>query len=212
MMRRTTSVPSTQAVDSGIYAQRFRYPSYTIQTKGEAGVAGVITVHGPDGRMLLYSRQRDTRRVSELCLYSDEYMQDELLLITAVASHDGKDEFAVVDLTVDETVGMLRPLPGGAATLDIWRFLTAEGEEIGGLRSIAGMPSALGKIFGSKASKLLPASYQGVVDGVHVCSFRRGLKPLGSSLELDFTPDIHRLLDRRLGIAAGVMVTTFNGR
>lgn len=211
-MMRDTRLPSTRSLDSGIYAQRFRYPSYTVQTRGEAGVAGVLTVHGPDGRMLLYNRQRDTRRVNELCLYSDEYMQDELLLITAVASHEGTDEFAVVDLTVDETVGLLRPLPPGAGRLDVWRFLTSDGEEIGGLRSGAGMPSALGKLFGSKASKLLPASYQGVVDGVHVCSFRRGIKPLASSLELDFTPDIHGLFDRRLGIAAGVMVTTFSDR
>jgi len=49
-------------------------------------------------------------------------------------------------------------------------------------------------------------------DGVEVLVFRRHFNPFILRMDMDFSRDAQGLLDRRLGIAAGILISAIEGR
>ena len=50
------------------------------------------------------------------------------------------------------------------------------------------------------------------IGGTSVAEFKQNFNPFVTKLTLDFSPDRHQKLDRRLGIAAGVLLCAIEGK
>jgi hypothetical protein len=48
--------------------------------------------------------------------------------------------------------------------------------------------------------------------GVPVCSFKQNVNPFVMKISLDFSADVNRLLDRRLGLAAAILLCAIEGK
>jgi hypothetical protein len=59
---------------------------------------------------------------------------------------------------------------------------------------------------------LLPQNYDITVGESRVADLKQRFNPFRYELDLDFTMDAGRLLDRRLGIAAGILLATVEGK
>jgi hypothetical protein len=52
----------------------------------------------------------------------------------------------------------------------------------------------------------------GYINDQRVFQFKQNFNPFVQKLKLDFTPDVGGLLDRRLGIAAAILIVAIEGR
>ncbi len=94
---------------------------------------------------------------------------------------------------------------------DEWVIWDAEDNEIGLIREDSWALSLVRRVT-DLLGVLLPQRYDVVVNSVPVASFGRGFSLFGLKLTVDFSPDPPRLLDKRLGLAAAVLVGAFAGR
>jgi hypothetical protein len=61
-------------------------------------------------------------------------------------------------------------------------------------------------------TNLVPQSFEGSINGQQVCQFKQNFNPFVSKITLDFSMDKQGLLDRRLGIAAAVLLCAIEGK
>jgi hypothetical protein len=59
---------------------------------------------------------------------------------------------------------------------------------------------------------LIPQNYDLLVDGRRVADFRQNFNPFSYHLNIDFSEDTQGRVDRRLGIAAAVLIAAIEGR
>jgi hypothetical protein len=91
---------------------------------------------------------------------------------------------------------------------DEWILMDAGDQEIGLVMEDV-MILALLRRF---VTALIPQTYHGVVGGQPVCEFKQNFNPFVLKFRMDFSMDKERKLDRRLGIAAAIMLGAIEGR
>jgi hypothetical protein len=74
------------------------------------------------------------------------------------------------------------------------------------------MTSALIRRFVEAAAFLFPQKFHATVRGQTVCTFQQNFNPFVRKLVVDFSMDGNCLFDRRLGIAAAVLLSAIEGR
>jgi hypothetical protein len=91
---------------------------------------------------------------------------------------------------------------------DYWVVLDAEEHEIGSVQE----DSLLLALIRRFVTNLLPQRFHMTVDGATVATFTQHFNPFVLKLAVDFSMDNTRTLDRRLGLAAGVLLCAIEGR
>ena len=61
-------------------------------------------------------------------------------------------------------------------------------------------------------TNLIPQQYYGELNGERVCLFKQNFNPFVMKIDLDYSMDRNRLLDRRLGIAGAVLLCAIEGK
>ena len=59
---------------------------------------------------------------------------------------------------------------------------------------------------------IIPQHYLGDIGGTPVCKFSQNFNPFVMKISLDFSLDLNHQLDRRLGIAAAVLLCAIEGK
>ncbi|MEX2238769.1 MAG: hypothetical protein WEB00_14695 [Dehalococcoidia bacterium] len=113
----------------------------------------------------------------------------------------------MADTATGEKVGALKRKGFKSILKDEWILMDREDQEIG-LVQEDGTGLALLRRFGGIIAFLFPQRYTGTVRGRTVCTFRRNFNPFVQKISLDFSPDTEGALDRRLGIAVALLLTT----
>jgi hypothetical protein len=144
----------------------------------------------------------------DMRLYTGEAMQDEVLLIRARTIFDFSTAYDVIDSKTDERVGALKRRGFKSAIRDEWILMDTEGREIGSIREDS-MCFALLRRF---LTSLIPQEYRGFVGSTEVCNFRQNFNPFVLKIRADFSRDNNGMLDRRLGLAAALLLCGVEGR
>ncbi len=147
----------------------------------------------------------------DIRVYSDESKSQELLTIKARSIIDFSAAYDVIDSTTGEKVGVLRRKGWRSLLRDEWEVLDAQ-DQLRGLLFEDTIQLALLRRF--LLGSLLPQNYDLTLgpEGARVADLRQIFNPFRYELTLDFTMDPTRLLDRRLGIAAGILLATIEGK
>ena len=61
-------------------------------------------------------------------------------------------------------------------------------------------------------TNIIPQKYHAQINGETVCEMKQNFNPFVMKINLDFSMDRNSLLDRRLGIAAAVLICAIEGR
>lgn len=190
-----------------MHDQLFGYPTYLVRKKLLKLIGGRFDIYGPDGEPLFFCNQKAFKLKEDIRVYACDADNTEVLTIMARQRIDFGATYDVVDTRTGEQVGALRRKGLQSMLKDEWAFLDRSDNETG-LISEDNLVLALIRRL---ATNLIPQRYDGMMNGVPVCQFRQDFNPFVVKIKLDFTPDTTGLLDRRLGIAAAVLLSAVEG-
>ena len=186
----------------------FQHNQYLLKRQVFA-LAGKFRVYDPAENLVLYSEQKMFRLREDIRIYSDESKSQEVLTIKARQIIDFSAAYDVMDSLTGEKVGVLRRKGLASLLRDEWEVLDAN-DQLRGLLFEDTMGLALLRRF--LLGSLLPQNYDLTFGDVRVADLRQRFNLFRYELDLDFSMDPVRTLDRRLGIAAGILLATIEGK
>ncbi len=186
----------------------YQYDQYFLRRQVLA-LTGKFRIYNPSGQLILYSYQKMFRLKEDIRVFSDESMSQELLFIKARQILDFSAAYDVVDSQTSEKVGVLRRKGFRSLLRDEWEVLDAGDCPIGILLE-DNITQALLRRF--LLGRLLPQNYDIFVGDNRVADLRQTFNLIRYDLTMDFQMDSARRLDRRLGIAAGILLATIERR
>jgi uncharacterized protein YxjI len=186
----------------------FQHNNYLIRRQVFA-LTGRFRVFDPSENLVLFSEQKMFRLREDIRIYSDESKAQEVLNIKARQIVDFSAAYDVMDSTTGEKVGVLRRKGWRSMFRDEWEVLDANDQPRGMLFEDS-MQLALLRRF--LLGSLLPQNYDLTLGETRVADLRQRFNLFRYELDLDFSMDPTRQLDRRLGIAAGILLATVEGK
>lgn len=186
----------------------FQFNQYLLKRQVFA-LTGKFRIYDPNGQLALFSQQKMFKLKEDIRVFSDESMIQELLLIQARQIIDFSAAYDVVDPAYNQKVGVLRRKGFRSIMRDEWEILDAADQPIGILQEDSPMRALLRRFL---LGSLLPQDYDVIVHGQRVADLRQNFHLFRYELNLDFSMDPAKILDHRLGIAAGILLATIEGK
>ncbi len=185
----------------------FQYNQYLLKRQVFA-LAGKFRFYEPGGKLVLFSEQKMFKLREDIRVFSDESKSQEVLMIKARQFIDFSAAYDVVDSATGQKIGALRRKGLASMLRDEWEILDVSDNVIGKLFEDS-MGLALIRRF---LSNLVPQNYDITMGADRVADLKQNFNPFTYELNLDFSMDINHRLDRRLGIAAGILLAAVEGR
>ena len=189
---------------------QFQHHTYLIRQKIFKLFGAAFHIYDPAGNVAFYSKQKAFKLKEDIRIYTNEDMSMELLTIRTESILDFGATYHVNDPQQGGVhIGSLRRKGLKSIIRDEWVFLNAAGQEIGLIQEDSAALALLRRFY---LGWLLPQQYNGSLGNVPVCNFKRNFNPFVSKVTLDYSMDQQGLLDRRLGIAAAILLVAIEGK
>ena len=186
----------------------FQFPSYLLKRQVFV-LAGTFRFFDPSGNQVMFSQQKMFKLREDIRVYADEAKTQEVLSIKARQIVDFSAAYDVVDTAMNQKVGALRRKGWSSILRDEWEVLDANDQVIGKLfEDSMGLALLRRFLLGS----WLPQNYDLTLGETRVADLKQNFNLFRYELNLDFTMDPSQRLDRRLGIAAGLLLAAVEGR
>lgn len=186
----------------------FQFPSYLVQRQVFA-LTGKFRFFDPSGNLVMFSEQKMFKLREDIRVYSDESKTQEVLSIKARQIIDFSAAYDVVDTAYNQKVGTLRRKGWSSMLRDEWQVLDANDNQIGVMfEDSMGMALLRRFLLGS----WLPQNYDITLGETRVADLKQNFNLFRYELNLDFSMDPSQRLDRRLGIAAGILLAAVEGK
>lgn len=186
----------------------FTHSSYTVRRKVFKLFGAAFHIYDPSGQLAFYSKQAAFKLKEDIRLYESEAMTREILRIQARQIVDFSAAYDVFDPVQGVKVGALRRRGLKSMIQDEWVILNTAEQEIGIIREDSLILALIRRFL----TTLIPQKFEGTVQGRPVCFFSQNFNPFVVKIKLDYSMDVNRLLDRRLGIAAAILLCAIEGR
>lgn len=186
----------------------FQHPHYLLKRQAIA-LAGKFRVYDPLNTLVMYSEQKMFRLREDIRVYADESKTREVLSIKARQIMDFSAAYDVVDVEMNQKVGVLRRKGLRSLLRDEWEVLD-ENDNVKGLLFEDSMGLALLRRF--LLGSWLPQNYDITFGTTRVADLKQSFNLFRYELNLDFSMDVARTMDRRLGIAAGILLAAVEGK
>jgi len=186
----------------------FQHPQYLLKRQVLA-LTGKLRFYDPYGNLVLYSQQKMFRLKEDIRVYVDETRSQELLHIQARQVIDFSANYDVYDSLLAERVGALQRRGFRSLTRDTWDVIDVSGQPLGILQEDDLTLAMLRRVF---LGSFLPQNYDLLIGGQRVADLRQRFNPFRYEMEVDFREDNAHLLDRRLGIAAALLLGIIEGK
>jgi len=186
----------------------FQHPSYLLKRQAIA-LTGKFRFYDPAGNQVMFSEQKMFKWREDIRVYADENKTQEVLSIKARQIVDFSAAYDVVDTALNQKVWALRRKGLRSILRDEWEVLDAN-DNVKGLLFEDSMALALLRrlVLGS----WLPQNYDITFGETRVADLKQNFNLFRYELNLDFTMDTAQQLDRRLGIAAGLLLAAVEGK
>jgi ribosomal silencing factor RsfS len=160
------------------------------------------------GNVVMYSKMKAFKLKEDIRVYSGEDMLEELLLIHARNVIDFSAVYDVIDPKTGEKVGAIKRKGLKSIMKDEWIIMDQNDTVIGVIKEDS-LGFALLRRF---LTNLVPQKYNIEMNNMAICQFKQNFNPFVVKLNLDFSTDTNHLLDKRLGIAAGILLCAIEGK
>ena len=170
---------------------------------------GKFRIYDPGENLVLFSEQKMFRLREDIRVYSDESKAQEVLMIKARQIIDFSAAYDVIESATGQKAGTLRRKGWSSLLRDEWEILDANDQPLGRLFEDS-MGRALLRRF--LLGGFLPQNYDVSIGTDRVADLRQRFNLFAYRLDLDFSMDTGHKLDRRLGIAAGILLATVEGK
>jgi hypothetical protein len=191
---------------------RFESTTYLIRRKVLKLAGGAFHVFDAAGNLVFYSQQKAFKMREDIRVFTGEDMQTEVLRIAARQIMDFGAAYDVVDSTNGEKVGALKRRGLKSIVRDKWILMDAEDAEIGTVEEDSAGLAILRRLLGEFAVIFAPQRYHFEVGGQPVGYGQQNRNPFVYTVQLDFSADTAGALDRRLGVATGLLLAAVEGK
>jgi len=172
-------------------------------------LTGKFRYYDPTGNLVMFSEQKMFKLREDIRVFSDESKTQEVLQIKARQIIDFSAAYDVIDSAYNQKVGTLRRKGMRSILRDEWEVLDANDQVIGALFEDSPGLAMLRRMF---LGNLLPQNYDINVDEQRVADLKQRFNLFRYELDVDFTFDTAHVLDRRVGLAAGILLAAIEGR
>ncbi len=186
----------------------FEYDRYLLRRQVFA-LTGKLRFFNPQEQLVLYVEQKMFRLREDIRLYSDESKSQEVLLIKARSIIDFNAAYDIIDAPLNQKVGTLRRKGWRSMMRDEWEVLDPQDQVIGMLFEDSVGQALLRRLL---LGSLLPQNYDMTLGEARVADLRQRFNLFSYQMDLDFSMDTARRLDRRLGIAAATLLAIIEGK
>lgn len=202
-----TTGTSAPAVKPAIAAAIFQQDAFIARRK-IFSLAPCFFVNDQAGNALAFLRKKVFTLKDQIRVFTDESQSLELLNIKARSIMDWGTAFDVTDSINHQKVGALKRRGWKSLVRKEWIVLDALDQEIGAIREDS-LTLALVRRF---ITNLIPQAYTFEIAGQHVGTAEQNWNLFAPKMYVDFTADPTKRLDRRLLVAAIVLLMAIDGR
>jgi hypothetical protein len=160
------------------------------------------------GQLVAYVEQKAFKLKEDITVFADEQKQRPLLRIQARKIIDFSAAYDVVDASDQQKVGALRRKGLKSILRDEWQVLDPADQQIAHIQEDSTMLATLRRFL----TNLIPQSYHVLSNGREIGIIRQNFNPFVLKLNVDLRSDPGRQLDRRLALAAVVLLLAIEGR
>jgi uncharacterized protein YxjI len=192
-------------------AGRFSHSQYVVRRKLLKLLGGTFWVDDPAGNVVLYANLKAFKLKEDIRLYTGEDKQEEVLTIKARSILDFGATYDITDTRSGQRVGSMRRKALHSMFQDEWAILDPQDRELGTIKEDS-IILALIRRFIDYVTLFLPQKFTAEIGGRPVANYAQTKNPFSSRLTIDFSPDTSNIYDRRLGIAAGLLLCAIEGR
>lgn len=186
----------------------FQFNNYLLKRQVLA-LTGKFRIYDPADNLVLFSEQKMFRLREDIRVYGDESKSQEMLMIKARQIIDFSAAYDVIDSASGQKVGALRRKGWRSLLRDEWEILDVNDAMVGLLFEDT-MRRALLRRF--LLGSWLPQNYDITTDSDRVADLRQRFNLFAYQLDMDFSMDPARKLDRRIGLAAGILLAAIEGK
>jgi hypothetical protein len=160
------------------------------------------------GNTLAFLRKRVFTWKDEIRVFTDETQSMELLTIKARKIIDWGTAFDVTDSINRQKVGALKRRAWKSLVRKEWTILDVNDQEIGKIQEDSAFLATIRRYI----INIIPQSYSFEIQGRLAGTARQNWNLFAPKMEVDFSMDPGRTLDRRLAAAAIVLLMAIEGR
>jgi uncharacterized protein YxjI len=171
-------------------------------------LTGIFRIFNPQDQLVLYSQQKIFKLKEDVRVYADETKNRELLNIQARQILDFSSYYDVIDSQYSTKVGGLRRKGFRSMVQDEWEVFDPQEKSIGILKEDSLSWALIRRIF---LGTLMPQNYDLNFGTDRVADYKQRFQLFRYVLEIDFQMDPGKNLDRRLGLAAAILLATIEG-
>lgn len=187
---------------------RFNHTHYLVRKKVFKVFGDAFHIYDAQEGLAFYVKQKAFKLKEDIRVYSSDDMMEEILLIKARSRIDFSATYDIFDSYNNELIGSFRRKGMKSILKDEWVILDNQEREIGLITEDNMLLAIVRRVL----SNLVPQTYDGTIGQQTVFTFKQRFNPFIQKIELDFSMDNKHLLDRRLGIAASVLLSAVEGR
>lgn len=186
----------------------FQDNRYTLQRQFFA-LTGKFRIFDSQGNLVAFSEQKIFKLREDIRIFSDESKTQELLAIKARQIIDFSAAYDVFDSATGQKLGVWRRRGVKSLMRDEWELLDANEQPIGLLfEDSVGLALLRRFLLGA----LLPQNYDLTMQNSRVADLKQRFNIFRYILDIDFSMDRENRLDRRLGIAGGILLAAIEGK
>jgi len=192
---------------------RFSHDRYLLRRNIVNVLGAKFRIFGPDGQQpLMFGKLKAFKFKEDIRLFGDEALTEELLLIQARQVIDFSAAYDVVDAQTAEPLGTVRRRGMRSLFRDEWQILDDRGDVLATVQEDS-MGAALLRRFIDFAALLWPQAYTVRGEGQQpLAEFKQNFNPFVVKINADFSPDREGRIDRRLGLAAALLMCAIEGK
>lgn len=187
---------------------QLEHAQYTVRRKVLQLLGATFHIYDPNNQVVMYSKMKAFKLKEDIRLYTGEDMQAELMTIQARQILDISATYDVTDTQTGQKVGALKREGLKSMIKDEWTILDVNDAPIGKIKEESTWLALVRRLL----VNLIPQTYNVDIGGTPVATMKQNLNPFVTKITVDFTPDTGGLLDRRLGIAAAVLMCAVEGK
>lgn len=186
---------------------KFQGDKYLARKKVFSFLGNAFHIFNPNGQLEFYVKQKAFKLKEAITVYTDEAKTDPVLTIQARSVMDFSGTYDVAT-PQGEKLGALRRKGLKSILKDQWEVLDANDQVVGTIDEDSMLAAMIRRVL----SNLVPQSFTATVNGTKVAEFDQHFNPFVAKYDIDFSMDQSGELDRRMGIAAVVLLLAIEGR
>lgn len=187
---------------------RYGHDTYTIRKKVLKLAGASFHIYNPSGEVEFFVNQKGFKLKEDIRVYTGEDKAKELILIQARNIVDFSATYDVFDCESGEKLGSLRRKGLKSVLKDEWLILDISDNEIGNIKEDSMALALVRRLL----TNLVPQTFIGTINQTKVFEFKQQFNPFVQKIDLNFSMDTEKILDRRLAIASAVLLCAIEGR